>query len=104
MLGPIFTRETITAARRSRMHMMRGAYVFMLLLVMTTAWQMFTGTQVVRGTGALARFGSTVFHILAPMQLVIVSLGAAVWAALTAAHEKDRRTLTLLLSTRLTNT
>ncbi|HEX4130316.1 MAG TPA: ABC transporter permease subunit [Pirellulales bacterium] len=101
MFGPILGRETVTAARSGRLHVARGVYVGMLVVLASTAWQMLTGTQIVRGVGDVARFGSAVFQVLAPVQLVLVSFGAAVWSVLAVAHEKDRRTLLLLLTTRL---
>jgi ABC-type transport system involved in multi-copper enzyme maturation permease subunit len=62
-----------------------------------------TGTQDVRDTGALARFGVTSFQLLAPLQLAVALFFAAMSAAGSVAIEKDRRTLDLLLLTRLSN-
>jgi len=52
----------------------------------------------------LARFGSTLFQILAPLQLAVAIFFAALAAASAVAQEKDRRTLELLLLTNLSNT
>ena len=44
-----------------------------------------------------------VFQILAPLQLALATFFAALLAASEVAHEKDRRTLVLLLLTNLSN-
>jgi len=74
----------------------------MLALVMT-AWMVLAGTQVVRNIGDLARFGATMFQILAPMQLALTLFFSAMWSASSVAIEKDRRTLVLLLLTDLSS-
>ena len=61
------------------------------------------GTQVVQNLGDLARFGSTFFQILAPLQLALLIFLAAFGAASAVSQEKDKRTIILLLLTRLTN-
>jgi hypothetical protein len=78
-------------------------YVTVLWLLMCTAWLALTGTQTVRNVGDLARFGSIIFQILAPLQLAVLTFFAALSAASAVALEKDRRTLILLLLTNLTN-
>jgi ABC-type Na+ efflux pump permease subunit len=49
----------------------------------------------------LARFGSGMFRLLAPLQLLVLASLAAVGSSSSVAQEKDRRTLLLLLMTRL---
>jgi ABC-type transport system involved in multi-copper enzyme maturation permease subunit len=102
-VGPVFTREVVTAPRRARLYIARAAYGSALLVLLTTAWQVLAGTQEVRNLGDLARFGSTVFAILAPLQLAVTTFFAALSAASAVAAEKDRQTLTLLLLTHLSN-
>ncbi|HUY31299.1 MAG TPA: hypothetical protein VMV69_00855 [Pirellulales bacterium] len=102
-VGPVFTREAVTAPRRARMYVARSAYVASLLVLMATAWQVLAGTQEVRNVGDLARFGATVFQILAPLQLAVMMFFAALSAASAVAAEKDRQTLILLLLTHLSN-
>jgi ABC-type transport system involved in multi-copper enzyme maturation permease subunit len=102
-VGPVFTREVVTAPRRARLYIARAAYVLALLVLLTTAWQVLAGTQEVRNLGDLARFGATVFAILAPLQLAVTMFFAALSAASAVAAEKDRQTLTLLLLTHLSN-
>jgi hypothetical protein len=85
------------------MYIARSAYVGSLAILMATAWQVLAGTQEVRNVGDLARFGSTVFQILAPLQLAVVMFFSALSAASAVAAEKDRQTLILLLLTHLSN-
>ena len=81
-----------------------GRHNAMTLLVLTsTAWLVLTGTQLVRDVGDLARFGTILFQILAPLQLALAVFFSALLAASDVAHEKDRRTLILLLLTNLSN-
>jgi ABC-type transport system involved in multi-copper enzyme maturation permease subunit len=101
--GPVFSRELVTAPRRPRLYIARAAYVAALLILLSTAWQVLAGTQEVRNVGDLARFGATVFQILAPLQLAVMTFFAALSAASAVAAEKDRQTLTLLLLTHLSN-
>ena len=51
----------------------------------------------------MARFGTILFQILALLQLALVIFFAAMGAASNVSQEKDRRTLILLLLTRMTN-
>lgn len=103
IVGPVFTREVVTAPRRARLYIFRAAYVAALLILLSTAWQVLTGTQVVRNVGDLARFGATAFQLLAPLQLAVALFFSALSAGGAVAQEKDRRTFDLLLLTRLSN-
>lgn len=103
LIGPIFHRELAISPRRRLLYVARAAYPVVLLILMSTAWLVLTGTQVVRDVGDLARFGTVLFQILAPLQLAIVTFCSALLAASAVSLEKDRRTLVLLLLTNLTN-
>ena len=102
-VGPVFTREWMTLPRRGRTFFARGAVVVALLVLLSTAWQVLAGTQVVRNVGDFARFGSIVFQVLAPLVLTAVVFFAALSTAAATAHEKDRKTFDLLLLTNLSN-
>ena len=102
-IGPIFTREAVTAPRRPRHYLARGTYVAALLLMMCTAWLVLAGTQRIRIVGDLATFGAILFQILAPVQLALAVFLSALSCAAAVGQEKDRRTLILLLMTALTN-
>jgi len=103
MVGPVFSREFMTAPRRPRLYFLRSVYAAALLLLMCTAWLILAGTQVIRDIGDMARFGTILFQLLAPLQLSLVLFFPALLAASAVAQEKDRRTLVLLLMTRLNN-
>jgi len=103
LIGPVFSREIAIAPRRISLYLGRAAYGLALLVLIATAWMLLTGTQLVRDVGDLARFGTILFQILAPLQLALVLFFSAVLAAGAVAQEKDRRTLILLLLTRLSN-
>lgn len=103
IIGPVFSREMVTAPRRPRLYVSRAAYVAALLVLMCTAWLLLAGTQIVRNPSDMARFGAMVFQILAPLQLALSLFFAALQAASGVTQEKDRRTLVLLLLTNLTN-
>ncbi len=103
LIGPVFTRELAIAPRRLKLYVVRAAYVLALLVLMGTAWLVLTGTQLVEDIGDLARFGASLFQILATLQLALATFFAATLTATEVAHEKDRRTLILLLLTRLSN-
>ena len=103
MIGPVFNRELATAPRRPRHFLQRSVYVLALLILICTAWFVLAGTQIIQNVGDMARFGSALFQILAPLQLALVIFLAAFGVGSAVAQEKDRRTLILLLMTRLTN-
>lgn len=103
MAGPVFARELITAPRRPWFYALRSVYASAILLFMCTAWLVLAGTQIIRNVGDMARFGGILFQLMAPLQLGLILFFAALLAASAIAQEKDRRTLILLLMTRLTN-
>ena len=103
LIGPVFTRELVTAPRRPRLFIYRSVYAGALLLLMCTAWLVLTGTQVIRNIGDMADFGGSLFQLLAPIQLALAVFLSAMMSASAVAQEKDRKTLILLLMTRLTN-
>ena len=104
ILGPIFSREATTVPRRPQHYLFRSIYVATLLLLTCTCWLVVAGTQIIVNVGDMARFGATLFRILAPLQLTLILFFAAMNAVSAVAQEKDRRTLILLLMTRLRNT
>jgi hypothetical protein len=83
--------------------MLRALYVTGLMLLMCTAWLRVTGTQIILNVGDMAQFGSILFQILALLQLALVIFFAAMGSASNVCQEKDRRTLILLLMTRMSN-
>ena len=103
LVGPVFTREIATTPRSLRLYLSRAGYVTALFGLVFTAWLILFGSQQSSGLAELARFGSGVFTIIAPLQLAMAVAFSALLTAAAVAQEKDRRTLDLLLMTNLTN-
>ncbi|TWU57410.1 ABC transporter permease [Rubripirellula reticaptiva] len=101
MLGPIFTREATVVPKRPKTYLARAVYVLSLFLLLCTGYLVLDGSRSLGNSGDAARFGGWMFTLLAPLQLLVLSSIAAVGAASSVAQEKDRRTLILLLLTRL---
>ena len=102
-IGPIFSREAVVTPRRPRHFIIRTVYGISLLVLICTAWLLLTNTQDIQNAGDMARFGSIMFQILAPLQLALLMFLAAIQAASNIAIEKDKETLILLLMSRMTN-
>jgi len=101
ILGAVCEREVMVAPRTRGLYVARALAAATLLGLVTTCWLVVTGSQAVTTIGDLARFGATLLRILAPLQLVLAMLAAALVAVLAVGMEKDRRTLELLLVSRL---
>ena len=101
LVGPVFTRELSTTPRSLRLYLTRAGYVAALFGLAFTAWLILS--QRVHGLGGLARFGSAIFMLIAPLQLAMAVVFSALLTAASVAQEKDRRTLDLLLMTNLSN-
>lgn len=102
-IGPVFTREATISPRRSRLYILRTVYAVAIFVLMCTAWLVVAGTQMIRTTGDMARFGSILFQIITPLQLTLILFLSAVYSASSVAQEKDKKTFILLLLTQLTN-
>ncbi|CAD7694842.1 unnamed protein product [Ostreobium quekettii] len=102
-IGPVFSREALTAPRRVRFYAVPCLFVATLLGLTLTAWQVLVGSQNVTNPGDLARFGAAAFTLLAPLQLTVCVLFSALLSAAAVSQEKDRKTLILLLLSDLTN-
>ena len=89
-IGPIFSREAVVAPRRPRHFVVRTVYGISLLVLICTAWLLLTNTQDIQNAGDMARFGSIMFQILAPLQLALLMFLAAIQAASNIAIEKDK--------------
>jgi ABC-type transport system involved in multi-copper enzyme maturation permease subunit len=102
-VGPVFTREIATAPRHWRLYFSRAVYVGTLFLLVCTVWLILFGSQPLSSLGDVARFGAAVFTLISPVQLALAVGFAALLTAAAVAQEKDRRTLDLLLMTRMSN-
>ena len=103
MLGAVFEREVQAVPRARGLYVARAVYCGALLAIVATCWLVVTGTQAVTTAGDTARFGATLLRILAPLQLSLAMLAAAMTSTVAVSSEKDRRTLELLLISRLTD-
>lgn len=107
-VGPVFTREALTAPRRPQFFVARVLLVATLLGLALTAWQVFVGSggggSDLVGPGDMARFGRAVFELLTPLVLTVAMLFSALFSAAAVSQEKSRGTLVLLLLTDLRNT
>ncbi len=103
LIGPVFAREATIAPRRDKTYLGRCVYGGFLLLTISAAWLASTGTQRIVDVGDFARFGSRLFGLLAPLQMAVMLFFGATLSAAAVGQEKDRKTLLLLLLTRLSN-
>ena len=101
LLGAVFERELRFAPKSKGLFIGRAIYAGSLLAIIATCWLVLTGTQAITSAGDTARFGATLLRTLAPLQLTLAVLAAAMTAAVAVSVEKDRRTLELLLLSRL---
>ncbi len=103
LFGPVFQREIVIAPRRTKMYISRTVYTVALLILTATAWLIVSGTQLISDIGDMARFGNSLFALIAPLQLVLAMFFSAMFAAGNVSQEKDRNTLVLLLLTQMNN-
>ncbi|TVQ02689.1 MAG: hypothetical protein EA381_02715 [Planctomycetaceae bacterium] len=101
MLGPVFNREATVTPKRLRTYLSRAIYLGAMFVLLSTGYLVLAGTRSLTTASDLARFGGGMFGLLAPLQLLVLSSLAAVVATSQVAQEKDRRTLLLLLMTRI---
>jgi ABC-type Na+ efflux pump permease subunit len=102
-VGPIFSREALTAPRQLKHFMVRAGYIGALFVLMYTLGQVTFGWQQERQLGDLARFGAICFQVFSLLQLTLMVFFSLLFAAGNIAQEKDRKTLILLLMTDLRN-
>ncbi|MEO1498524.1 MAG: hypothetical protein AAFV43_15375 [Planctomycetota bacterium] len=102
-IGPVFTREALTAPRRLQHFGVRVLAVAGLLGLTLTAWQVVVGAGTLEGPGELSRFGLVAFRLIAPLALTVAVLFSALLSAAAVSQEKSRGTMILLLLTDLRN-
>jgi ABC-type transport system involved in multi-copper enzyme maturation permease subunit len=101
ILGAVLEREILVVPRTRGLAIARCLAAATLLGIIATSWLVLTGSQSVATIGDSARFGAALMRLLAPLQLVLAMLAATLVAVLSIGIEKDRRTLELLLVSRL---
>ena len=100
-LGAVCEREVLVAPRARGLYVARAVYAGTLLGIIATCWLLVTGTQAIATVGDAARFGGTLMRILGPLQLALAMMSAALASVVAVGVEKDRKTLELLLVSRL---
>ena len=103
MAGAVLERELRFAPRARGLFLARAVYAAALLAIIATCWLVVTGTQTVATAGDTARFGATLLRILGPLQLCLAMLAAALTGSVAVTSERDRRTLELLLVSRISD-
>ena len=99
LLGPIFSVELVTGARRVRYFVLRVVYAGVLLAALSVAYLQTS----VAGSGALANATAGFFGAFAVLQvLAVLAIGPAM-AAGTVALERQRRTIEYLFRSPLSN-
>ena len=86
-----------------RYYFWRASFACFLFILLWTAWQSFIGWEDVRELGVLARFGGILYWLFAMLQLTLMLFFAPLFTAAAVSYEKDRRTLSLLLMTDLSD-
>ncbi|MFM7206617.1 MAG: hypothetical protein ACKO4T_08120 [Planctomycetaceae bacterium] len=100
-LGAVGEREVLVAPRARGLYVARAVYAGTLLGIVATCWLLVAGTRPIATLGDAARFGGTLLRILGPLQLALAMMSAALTSVVAVGVEKDRRTLELLLVSRL---
>ena len=77
ILGAVWEREAMVAPRTRGLYVARCLAAATLLGIIATCWLVVTGSQSITTIGDTARFGATLLRILAPLQLVLAVLAAA---------------------------
>ncbi|HEX4149273.1 MAG TPA: hypothetical protein VHY20_09810, partial [Pirellulales bacterium] len=103
LLGPIFSLELLTCARRGRYYLLRTIYALVLAV---TLWGTYEATQSRLPSGGIhgvANVAKEFFHRFAVLQLLTILLLAPAMVAGAVAQERERRTIEYLLTSQLSN-
>lgn len=105
LVGPVFSVEMVTSARRARYFLLRIAYATILLLIMWGIYEsaFFAASGSNLTIRAKAELTAGFFYSFGYLQLVTVLLAGPAIAAGTIAEERQRRTIEYLFATDLTN-
>jgi len=103
LLGPVFSADLVTLARRSRYIWLRVVYVGILAFVLWTNYWTYLTMSRIGATDTMANLAASFFSGFAWVQLIAVLVFTPALVAGTIAMERERRTLEYLLATDLTN-
>src|SRR5262249_55260886 len=99
----MIAREVLVSPRPLRYYLWRASFATFLFILLWTSWQYIIGWQDVRELGVVARFGGILYIMFAMLQLTLMLFFAPLFTASAVSYEKDRRTLSLLLMTDLSD-
>jgi ABC-type transport system involved in multi-copper enzyme maturation permease subunit len=103
LLGPIFSVELVTSARRARYFVVRALYALVLLIALFLTYYSYSRAMSFQDIGRVANFTAQFFYSFAWVQLIAVLLLAPAMAAGTIATERERRTIEYLFTSPLSS-
>jgi ABC-type transport system involved in multi-copper enzyme maturation permease subunit len=103
MLGPIFSVEMLTTARRGRYFALRVLYACILFFSLAVTYQASARMQHFNTLSQSANVANSFFQSFSMLQLLAVLFVGPAMAAGTIAVERERRTIEYLFATDLTN-
>lgn len=101
LLGPIFSLELVTSARRGRYFLVRVLYALVLLLTLAITYETTQERQPHGGVHGVANVASNFFNVFSVLQLLAVLLLGPAMVAGTVAQEHQRRTIDYLFTSQL---
>ena len=101
MLGPIFSIEMLTSARRSRYYLLRVLYAVILFFALFTTYNSTTRFGNLNSISQSANVAGNFFYSFAILQILAVLMVGPAMAAGVIAVERERRTIEYLFATDL---
>lgn len=103
LLGPVFSAEMVTSARRTRYFVVRLLYALALLLAYWVVYESNVSHRQILDIHVVARVTAYFFQTFTILQLLAVVLLGPAMAAGTIAIERERRTIEYLFVSTLTD-
>jgi ABC-type transport system involved in multi-copper enzyme maturation permease subunit len=105
LFGPIFIKEVVEIARRSRYYISRVLYALVLLIVLALVWEELSRYRRYRAltVNEMARIAQDMFVAASIVQYVAVFLFVPMFVCGAIAGEREERTLDLLFATHLSD-
>ncbi|HEX3654367.1 MAG TPA: ABC transporter permease subunit [Pirellulales bacterium] len=103
LLGPIFSLELVTCARRGRYYLLRILYALVLLFTLAVTYQTSQVRQPFAGIHGVANVARDFFEAFGVLQVLAILLLGPAMVAGTIAQERERRTIEYLFTSQLSN-
>ncbi|HEY5312595.1 MAG TPA: ABC transporter permease subunit [Pirellulales bacterium] len=103
LLGPIFSLELVTCARRGRYYLVRVLYALVLLFTLAITYQSSRVWRPPAGIHGVANVARDFFEAFGVLQVLAILLLGPAMVAGTIAQERERRTIEYLFTSQLTN-